>query len=294
MVDLAGNQRKAGGSVKVPDIYSYVDYRHYVLDLVAALRNERSDFSYHGFAEMIEASSPDFLRQIRDRNFNLSMRAIEAIVSYVPLADRQAGYFREIVAFDQARTSDEKDRHFHEIRALREYRAIQQLKRQQFDIFSHWYLPAVRELVCSSGYTGDPRWLTSRIVPRIGISQAEEAVRILQSLNLIAYDPTAGRWRQTHEIVSTPATVRSTSLRKFHKEMIGLGSDSIERFAPHRRDIRSVTLGLSSEGYEEVRRRVTAFWKELLAYADTQKDAEQVVQVNMQVFPLTAEEGGEQ
>lgn len=280
-------------SAVIPDIYTYIDYRHYVLDLIAALRNERSDFSYQGFAEMIGASSPDFLRQIRDRNFNLSAGAIEALVTYVPLSDPQADYFREIVAFDQAQTNDEKEQHFHEIRSLREYRTIRQLNKQQFDIFSHWYLPAVRELVCSPRYRDDPQWLTEHVVPQISLNQAEEAITILQSLKLISYDSDSKCWRQTHEVVSTPATVRSSSLKKYHKHMISLGQEAIDRFAPSQRDIRSVTLGLSEEGYEEVCRRVTGFWKELLAYAETQKDADQVVQVNMQVFPLSTPEGNE-
>ena len=93
--------------------------------------------------------------------------------------------------------------------------------------------------------------------------------------------------------ISTPSEVLSMAVVTYHGDIITLGRESIERFAPSQRDIRSVTLGLSSKGTEVLKKRMEAFWKELLAFAESEKGTEKVMQVNMQLFPVALEKGKE-
>jgi uncharacterized protein (TIGR02147 family) len=88
-------------------------------------------------------------------------------------------------------------------------------------------------------------------------------------------------------VVSTPSEVLSVAITTYHKDILTIAREAVERFKPEDRDIRSVTLGVSIEGYGEVKQRIGAFWKELLAFADTQKSVERIYQVNMQLFPLS-------
>jgi uncharacterized protein (TIGR02147 family) len=81
--------------------------------------------------------------------------------------------------------------------------------------------------------------------------------------------------------------VLSLAVTTYHKHVIELSHDAIERFKPAERDIRSVTFGISKAGYEEIKKRQETFWKELLAYADTQTSVDRVYQMNMQLFPVS-------
>ena len=69
--------------------------------------------------------------------------------------------------------------------------------------------------------------------------------------------------------------------------MIKLGKEAVDRFDSGERDLRSVTLGIPTEAYPELKRKMEAFWDEILAFGQKQKDTEQVFQVNMQLFPLS-------
>ncbi|MBD3391300.1 MAG: TIGR02147 family protein, partial [Chitinivibrionales bacterium] len=100
-------------------------------------------------------------------------------------------------------------------------------------------------------------------------------------------DSRSDRWVQTDAVISTPSEVLSLAVTRYHRDMIALGRDAVERFGPSQRDIRSVTLGMSKEGYREVKRRLEAFWNDLLVFSETQGSQDTVYQVNMQLFPLT-------
>jgi uncharacterized protein (TIGR02147 family) len=107
------------------------------------------------------------------------------------------------------------------------------------------------------------------------------------SLDLIRGDPATGRLVQTDRVVSTPSEVMSLAAMRYHKDTIGLAQDALERFQQNERDIRSVTLGIPADGYDKIKERLEAFWKELMTSAQTQDVVDKVYQINIQLFPLS-------
>jgi uncharacterized protein (TIGR02147 family) len=73
----------------------------------------------------------------------------------------------------------------------------------------------------------------------------------------------------------------------YHLDTIELGRDSLSRFKADQRDIRSVTLGIPESKIKELKSRVEAFWSDLLAFANESGDVEKVMQVNIQMFPMS-------
>jgi uncharacterized protein (TIGR02147 family) len=269
-----------------PNIFSYLDYRHYLGDVYQSLKEADPSFSFRSFAKMAGSSSPNFLQLIRDRKLNIQLSGVHALSQAVRLSAKERRFFEYMVAFDHARTHDEKDRCFRSILLAREYRQVRTLARSQYELFSHWYIPVVRELVIDPRGRGDPAWIGRRIIPAVSPAKVKKAVSVLASLGLVRRNE-GGAWEQTDRSVSTPSEVLSLAVTTYHKNVIAMASEALERFGPEERDFRSVTVGVSGEGYAEVKKRMGAFWKELLAFAETQKAAGRVYQVNMQLFPLS-------
>lgn len=270
----------------MPDILTYLDYRHYLTDLFAALQSESSEVSYRTFARMAGSTSPNFLQLIRDRKLNIQSASIGSLARALKLSRKEESYFETIAAFDHAKTHEEKDRHFQRILSTRDYGPVKQLEKDQYDYYSHWYMPVVRELVTSTSYPGDPAWIAMRIVPEVTPAKVAKAIALLESLRLVTRDE-SGKYRQTDTAISTPSEVLSVAVTNYHHAVLTLAQESIERFADARRDLRCVTIGVNSEGAAEVKKRLEGFWRELLAYANTQTDTQQVIQINMQMFPLS-------
>jgi uncharacterized protein (TIGR02147 family) len=274
----------------LPDIYQYLDYRQYLVDVAEALRAQNPSFSYRAFARMAGHSSPNYLQLIRDRKLSVREEAIPRLVAALGLRKREADYLRTLIGFDHAATHEEKDEAFRAILNNRRYRSIKTLTKAQYEYFAHWYMPVVRELVIHPDYPDDPAWIAKRIIPPISEAKARKAVELLQKLGLIRRSTHGGDWEQAERVISTPAQVLSLAVARYHADMIRLGAEAIGRFKSADRDIRSVTLGLTPKGYREVKARMQAFWKELLAYAEMQRAPDGVYQINMQMFPMSRRE----
>jgi len=202
------------------------------------------------------------------------------------LSKKEEEYFETIVAFDHAKTHEEKDKYFNKMLILREYKSIKLLEKEQYIYFSHWYVPVVRELVTHPQYRDDPSWIAEQIIPPISKAKVCKAIKLLEDLGMIKKE--GSKWIQTtNNTISTPSEVISLAVVKYHKDIISLARESIDRFKLNERDIRSVTIGLSKDGFEHIKKRLEAFWKELLDFSNTQNNIEQVMQINMQAFPLT-------
>jgi len=98
---------------------------------------------------------------------------------------KEAEYFESMVSFIQAKTSKEKDMHFTRMIALRKNLKVRTLEESQYEYYSHWYNPVIRELLTSTFFTGTPDALAKMIVPQITPAQARRSVALLLKLGLI-------------------------------------------------------------------------------------------------------------
>lgn len=271
-----------------PNIYTYLDYRHYLNDLFASLKGADPSFSFRAFAKMAGSSSPNYLQLIRDRKLNIRPFGIHALSRVVKLTVRERRFFEYLAAFDHAKTHDEKDRYFRSILQAREYREIRTLDREQYELFSHWYIPVIRELITNPCCSGDAASIGGNIIPTVSAAKVKKAIGVLESLGLIRRNGN-GAWEQTDRVVSTPSEVLSVAVMTYHKNVIALACKALESFGPGERDVRSATIGVSNSGYREIKKRMEAFWKELLVFAATEKAADRVYQMNLQLFPMSTD-----
>jgi uncharacterized protein (TIGR02147 family) len=273
----------------VYQIYSYLDYRHFLQDAYDAHKKKDKAFSYRMFARMAGSSSPNFLQLITSRKLNISHSQINELAQSMELGKKELHYFMTIVQFDHAKTHKEKDLCFREILNAREYYSVKTLETKQYEYFSHWYYPVIRELITDPDYPGDPAWIAEQIVPSIPPGKVRKGIEVLIALNLIQKGTSQNSWIQTNSAISTPSEVLSMAIVKYHQDVLDLAKDAICRFEPCDRDVRAVTIGISREGYDELKKRMESFWREILAFSETQQASYRVMQVTMQMFPLTSD-----
>jgi uncharacterized protein (TIGR02147 family) len=109
---------------------------------------------------------------------------------------------------------------------------------------------------------------------------------LLNRLNLVQKNA-HGMWEQTYQDISTGPEVRSLVITNFHKEMLRLADASIDNVSAQERDISALTLSINRKNFPELKSRIVAFRKELLELTGHDQKPDQVVQVNIQVFPLS-------
>jgi len=99
-----------------------------------------------------------------------------------------------------------------------------------------------------------------------------------------------GRLHQADPLLETPDLPLGHQVARYHREMMRLASESLERVPREEREIASLTLCISDRAMRELKVELERIERQLLQRFPSE-DAERVVQVNFQMFPLSKPKG---
>ena len=273
-----------------PNIFAYDDYRKYVGDLVSFLKTQNRAFSFRYFAREAGFSSQSTLKLVMDGKRRLTHKSVPKICKGLKLSAQEAEFFENLVFFNQAESSDEKNRYFQRMSKNQRYRQIRNLEARQFEYLSNWYYPAVRELINFSDFQENPAWIARRLHPHISEREAKRALNLLLKLGLVEKG-TDGRLQQTSPALTTGAEVKSLAVKNFHRAMSERAVASLDSVKASQRDISGITLGIPSKRVGELKTLIDQFRKDIASSLGSfQEPADEIYHLNIQLFPLTDKE----
>lgn len=268
------------------EITTYMDYREYLRDFFEQKKRELRFYSYRLFSQRAGLKSPNFLKLVIMGERNLSKQSVYKFAKALGINKKETEYFENLIFFNQSKTLEEKNYFLSKVMKYREKCDPKKIEEAEFDYYSNWYNPVIRELACAVDFNGDYKRLAIAVIPAITPAEAANSLVLLQKLKFIVRNDD-GSFSKTSLSLTTGRQVRSVAVSNYHRSMIGLAGDALERFSAVERDITSLTLGVSEETRNTIVERLGALRLELLELAEQDENPEQVVQVNFQVFPLT-------
>lgn len=267
-------------------IFSFDDYRSLLSALIQKRKDEGKIFSYRWFAKQAGYSSPNFLKLVIEGHRNISDESIEKIIRVFHMNKREGTYFRLLVNLSQAKSSELRQEIAEQLLRLKGFGKAHPLFEQQYRYYSEWYHVAIREMIASGNFNEDAEWIAQQLSPRISVKAVESALKVLEELQLIARDE-QGQLQVCHKSISASHPIVKSSVVTFHKAMIQLGSESLDRYKTDEREISSITASFSEESLEKAKELVFELRQRLLHLSEQDQKANRVHQINFQIFPLT-------
>lgn len=268
-------------------VFKYEDYHVFLRDWVVAKKRERTSFSYQELADRIGLKSKSSLRLVCMGERDLSPSAAVKFVVALGLEERETEYFLALVGYNNASDPRERDVFLQQMKKVP--RPIEKtiLSAQEFDYFGKWYVAVVRELVSIHPFGGDFKALGSLLEPAISADEARHALKVLLDLDLI--EPRGELYSQKNSILHTREELRSQAIKAYQRETMGLAADALDRIDPSRRHITTLTMGLDDRRWHSIRKLTQEYRQKLIEIGSEEGPVDRVYQVNIQVFPLTAE-----
>jgi len=271
------------------DIYQYLNYRVFLLDFYRVEKTRGRGFSYRAFARRAGFAAPNYLKLVIEGARNLTPSGSARVSAACRLVGEESSYFVTLVRFNDARATDERQQYYQQLSGFRGYRKAHRLELQHAAYHSNWYIAAIHELALRHDFRSDATWIAAQLVPAITKKQATQALDVLNALGLLSCGED-GETIRPHPIVSTGPEAQGVHIATYHCEMMRRAESAIDLFPASQRDLSSLTLCLDRQGLSELKRRLQTFRQEILAFASTQSDPKQVIQLNLQLFPLSKEE----
>lgn len=268
----------------LPLIFEYLDYRQYLRDAAAAMKEDDSSFTFRRIADATGIDS-GYVAKIFQNERHISAKLVEPFIALFALPAADAAYFRELFLFCKARNHKEKDGHFKALISMNSTgRGV--LSADQYELFAHWYNLAVRECLSFFSFTGDYAALGKCLSPRISPAQSRAAIRILEKLRLIEQDA-AGVWIKINPVWTTGEDTRSLAVINYQKALLDMTKDAYDRVAPENRHMSTLTLSCSQAEYDDIVSDIQALRAKLLKAAADCPAPDRVIHCGFSVFPLS-------
>lgn len=269
------------------DVFAYLDVRAFLAAFYEAKKAASSAFSFRSFARKVGLRSPNHLKRVIDGERPLTPPMAVRYADAIGLEGDAHAYFLDLAAFSRVTTTDERNSAYERLTRYRRARDAHKLEMAHAAYHATWYLPAIRELVTVPGFQENDAWIAKTLVPPITRAEASDAIDTLLALGLLVRDG-AGRLVQGEALVTTGPETRGLHIANYHRAMLVRAAESIDLVSRTERDISSLTFACSDDVAAEIKKRIVAFRRELIALVSASTvPANRVVQLNVQLFPLS-------
>lgn len=266
------------------DLYQYTDYRGFLRDWLAESKEAFPALSYRYMATRLELD-PGFLVHIFHGQKHLAEKHVPGLVKLLKLKPREAEYFRRLVAFGKAKGESEISKRFLELMELRETQ-VREVSSREHRYYAHWYVPAIRCLLGAVEFRGDWEDLARRLRPTISTQEAKAGVRLLESLGMVRCGPD-GLWETLDAHLSSGDVWTGHAVRGFQKQTLQLALEALDDMPKTEREISTLTFAIPAQEMPALNEMVRDFRGRLARWALASQDADQVFQMNIQIFPVS-------
>lgn len=267
----------------MPPLIGQLDYREWLRKVYEERKAQDAFVSYRFLAERVGMDRSLLIKVVQGER-HLSDSSVDAWVNYLHLEGREEEYFRLLVRFGKTRSARERTQCLEQILNLQGTRN-HPLLRDQEEYFRHWQHVALRGVVGLDGVLTAEE-AGARLDPPLGPEDARTALALLERLHLVRQDAD-GRWSLVEDYVEAGPEVAPAIVRAHQKEMLRLASEAIDRHPPEHRQVSSATVTLSLADLNEARARIRAVRDSILRLSSESRNADQVFQFQVVLYPLT-------
>jgi uncharacterized protein (TIGR02147 family) len=240
------------------------------------------------FTEELGLGHSNLMNLIVNGQRKLSRKNAQIVVTALGLVLEKRRYFLRLVELDNSRNIKKRTEILEKIIEIKSESIEDEGTRQQLKFYSHWLHGVVFELVEVMEGKHSAETLAARLIPHAGADEVQKSLDLLESMALIRRDPETEQYIKVQPHFIMDEKIQNLGPVAFHNKMIDLAKDSLVRSEEEKRDISSMTLAVPQEGIAQLKAMVVSFQEQVVALAEKFQSTDEVYQINVQLFPLTA------
>lgn len=272
--------------LELPVVFGFLDHRDFLREWFESKRKIVRTFSYRVFARKAGFASHAFLSEVIQGRRNLSEDSVDKCIHALGIAGEAATYFQLLVRYGQESHLDRRRDHLSELLRLQASQSIERVAGSQSEYFAHWLHIALREVAVFGGFGSDWKAMAGFFKTPVTPEEVRQGIELLLRLDLIREGEDQGYVYSCPRL--TPGDIDARTVAALKRQMLLLAVDQLGRPEAPDAHVSSVTLSVSRDKLFRIREILDRTRRELLAETATDDiPADQVLQINLQMVPLT-------
>jgi uncharacterized protein (TIGR02147 family) len=277
-----------------PDAYLYHDYRSFLRDWFAYLKETLPRFSLRILAGQAELGS-GYLPMVLNGKRSLSHKVLLKLAPHLQLTEAELKHLANLVQFDAPDSLPMRVLALKNMRRSFTYMKRHPNEVEFFEYMAHWHYIAIREMSTLEGFRADAQWIRARLKWKIPLSKIREAIDFLISNGYLKLSPDGTNVLPAKDALACDDKVFSTALKQYHQQMLNLAGASLDHTPPDQREHHGYTFAISSSRFEEVQKIILNAIQAVQAIEKSEDRArDSLYHMELVLFPLAgAKSAGE-
>jgi len=207
----------------------------------------------------------------------------KAVAAKLKLNPQESVFFVSLVEIVHGRSLAVRTNAEKKLRKIRGVSSIYRpIDQNQYDLFSHWYQPAVLELLMMN----DGILEEESISHALGISRVEVgiAIKCLQGIGCIKL--ANGKYVRVTDHLEGSSKTPKKVIRNFHKQILHVAGQGVDEIPSEKRKSISTILGFHNDQIAEVRNELDLFNDQFVEKFGSSEDGDSVYALSIQFIRL--------
>lgn len=264
-------------------IFEYEDYRDYIRDFYLERKKQNARYSYSVLGTTIGLNASHVFCLVEKKR-DLPIRCIPAVKKLLGLESRAAAYFDLLLAASRTKSEETRSEIMAKASLLKDIKK-RFLETKELEYLSQWWTAVIRAVIEVNQGKIDIKKIANSLEPSISEEQARESIQLLQDLGFIK-PINEHRVSLTESHLTIGGEERANAIRNFQAEVMKVGARSLREIPPESRDISTLTMPVDQQCFEDIKKMLQEFRKEVQIRVDKCRHPSRVMQMNLALFPV--------
>jgi uncharacterized protein (TIGR02147 family) len=265
-----------------PDLYRYDDFRRFLSDCYTLKKKNDPTYSYKRFAEAADLGSHNYLKLVMDGDRALTIANIHRFSSALDLTPSETRYFEALVLFNQAESNSEKAYYRARLSELTAQKSPSTIRKSSSTALLDSPV-TMAVIVCLHGLHEDDGF--AAVASRSGAKKETVAVIVETLLREKLVSIVDHRYELTDRYIQfQDRQSRSSNQKRYLKSQLEESMRALDSRYAKDAKFYCNTFTIAKDSLEVLQDRI-ANWIDDLMNDTNAEPAEQVVQLNIQLFP---------
>lgn len=268
-----------------PDIFSYTDHQTFLRDWLNYKKSSQSRFSMRELARLAGLAS-GYLPMVMSGKRPLTESALTKISPHLGLSSAEQSYLSNLVKLGATHSNDVHVSVLDKMNRFQQFQKQNPKEAEAYQYLTKWYHVAIREMATLPDFKADPLWVQQRLQYAVPLNEIRNAIEFLIEKEFLRLKPD-GSVEPPLKTIECDDDVYRVALTKFHREILKLAAQSIEKTPKSQRKIMGHTCSLSPENYRKAENIVQEAIAKIRELGQTDSAPDSVYHLELALFPLS-------
>lgn len=294
VLSAVSTEKSSGKSVKSklltvhkPDVFEFTDYREYLKELQDYRKHLGKPSSNTYFARIGGFKSTNYWGLVISGKRNLSTTTCYKFAKAAGLNVDESLFFENLVCFNQATDSQEKQSYFERLESMFKGKRIKadsfQLISNYLEVLSNWYVICIYNALLLFKEGADANAIAKVLKKKVSIKEIKQALVNLEKLGLVKQEQK--NYFSLHNYLNYEENGVNFGVRSFQKSSIARGLEALDDEPVERRSFNCATLTIDKADISKIKKELDRNLDSLIEkYGNKTDQGDALLQVNLQAF----------